>query len=194
MGRKRADVDWAAIKLEYVSTSISLRDLAKKYGVNKASVFSRSRDEKWADQRAEYQIKIIAKAERKTANKEVNRLARLIDATTKAIDVAMEAFEDDKQFNRHIVYESPLPGTSEAVEKIFGKVDTKALRDLTGVLKDLTGLMREFYAIPTPAQAEAQRIAAERLELEKRKADAEQQQQDTDVQIVFSDEMEDYAK
>ena len=51
-------------------------------------------------------------------------------------------------------------------------MDTKALKDLTGVLKDLTGLVRDLYGIPTQAQAEAQRIAAERLELERKKAEA----------------------
>ena len=35
-------------------------------------------------------------------------------------------------------------------------MDTKALKDLTGVLKDLTGLVRDLYGIPTQAQAEAQ--------------------------------------
>ena len=32
--------------------------------------------------------------------------------------------------------------------------------------------MRDFYNIPTPAQAEAQRIAAERLALDKKRAEA----------------------
>lgn len=172
MGRKRADVDWVAIKAEYIATTISQRELAEKYGVSHSTIRRRCEKESWVAARERYERDVSAKVAQKNANKEVNRLSRLIDATTKAIDVAMEAFEDEKQFNRHIVYESPLPGVSEAKERVFAKVDTKALKDLTGVLKDLTGLMRDFYAIPTPAQAEAQRIAAERLELEKRKADA----------------------
>lgn len=193
MGKKRAAVDWAAIKAEYIATNISQQKLAEKYGVSARAIASKSKADGWVAAREKYCSNCAVKLQQKTANKEVNRLSRLIDATTKAIDVAMEAFEDEHQFNRHIVYESPLPGTSEAVEKIFRKVDTKALKDLTGVLKDLTGLMRDFYAIPTPAQAEAQRIAAERLELDKRKADAEQQQ-DNDVEIIFAGGAEGYTK
>ena len=146
------------------------------------------------------------KAEQKAASREANHLARLITATTKAVDVAMEAFEDPDQFNRYLINrrEKYLGGkdasagdvieTEWTEEQRFAKVDTKALKDLTGVLKDLTGLMREFYNIPTPAQAEAQRIAAERLELDKKKADAEEGV-DKDVTVHFeSGEVESYSE
>ena len=55
---------------------------------------------------------------------------------------------------------------------------------LTAVLKDLTGLMRDFYNIPTPAQAEAQRIASERLEMDRHKADASNDNLN-EIEIVF---------
>lgn len=182
-------VDWKAIKTEYITTNKSLRDLTKEYDVGYTSLSLHSREEGWVEERKDYQAKCVLKATQKTCNKESDRLARLITATTKAIDVAMEAFEDDKQFNRYVVTEGLGMGISETSEKIFDKVDTKALKDLTGVLKDLTALMREYYNIPTPAQAEAQRIAAERLELEKRKVDADG---GTDMTITVN--MEDAAE
>ena len=169
---KPNSVDWASIKTEYITTKCSYRQLSEKYGVSIGNISKRSIREQWKEQRERHVQKAFKKAEEKAASKEANRLARLITATTKAIDVAMEAFEDEKQFNRYIVSEGSGDGFSETSEKIFDKVDTKALKDLTGVLKDLTGLMRDFYNIPTPAQAEAQRIAAERLELDKKRAEA----------------------
>ena len=178
-------VDWSPIRTEYITTKCSYRQLSEKYGVSIAQISRVCKKEQWAKQRERYAEKCFRKAEEKAANKEANRLARLIDATTKAIDVAMEAFEDEKQFNRYMVekkekYAVPLEQEDGTMiderqwveEKTFAKVDTKALKDLTGVLKDLTTLMRDFYNIPTPAQAEAQRIAAERLELDKHRADA----------------------
>lgn len=84
--------------------------------------------------------------------------------------------------------ETLIPGVSETKEKIFEKVDTKALRDVVYMLKELTGMMRDFYNIPTPAQAEAQRIAAERLELEKRRVDADTNE-DREVGIVIMPEI-----
>lgn len=182
-GELVAKPDWKAIKTEYITTGISLRELAKKHGIGMSAVSNHSKAEGWVAQREKHQNKCVARSIQKAEAKEVNRLARLIDATTKAIDVAMEAFEDEQQFNRYIVSEGCGLGISETSEKIFSKVDTKALKDLTGVLKDLTGLMRDFYDIPTPAQAEAQRIAAARLELEKQKAKPDDTT-DTTLEIV----------
>lgn len=202
---KKGGVDWAPIRTEYITTKCSYRQLSEKYGVAIGNISKVSVREHWKEQREQFVQKAFKKAEEKAANKEANRLARLIDATTKAIDVAMEAFEDEKQFNRYMVekkekYAVPLEQEDGTMiderqwveEKTFAKVDTKALKDLTGVLKDLTTLMRDFYNIPTPAQAEAQRIAAERLELEKKKTEADNT---TDgIEIIFPGEAEDWAK
>ena len=96
-------VDWSPIRTEYITTKCSYRQLSEKYGVSIAQISRVSIKENWKEQRERYLEKCFRKAEEKAANKEANRLARLIDATTKAIDVAMEAFEDEKQFNRYMV-------------------------------------------------------------------------------------------
>lgn len=181
---KPGNVDWTPIRNEYVTTKVTYRQLSAKYGVAIGNISKVAIREQWKEQRERYVQKAYKKAEEKAANQEANRLARLISATTKAIDVAMEAFEDDKQFNRYIVTDSIGGGATETSEKEFAKVDTKALKDLTGVLKDLTALWRDFYNIPTPAQAEAQRIAAARLELEKQKAEASTGGDDTSLEVV----------
>lgn len=188
-----ATLDWKAIKTEYITSTQSQRELAEKYGVSMTTLGGRARKEKWTTARREYRQKVIEKATRKAADKEANRLSRLMDATNKVLDVVMGAFEDEKQFNRYIVSEGSGDGFSETSEKIFDKVDTKAVKDLTSVLKDLTGLTRDFYNCPTPAQAEQQRIAAERLELDKRRADAEEVK-DSTVKVIFADDTEDYAQ
>ena len=189
---KPGSVDWTPIRNEYVTTKVSYRQLSEKYGVAIGNISKVSIREHWKEQREQFVQKAFKKAEEKAANKEANRLARLIDATTKAIDVAMEAFEDEKQFNRYIISEGIGGGATETTEREFAKVDTKALKDLTGVLKDLTGLMRDFYNIPTPAQAEAQRIAAARLELDRKKAEADST--DDGVEVVIKGEAEEWAK
>ena len=146
--------------------------------------------------REQYKNEVITKTLGKTSTKEAHRLHKLMNTTAKAIDTVVRAFADDNQFNRYIVekkekYASPkvlvdengevIQAISEqqwAEEKVFNKVDTKALKDMTAVLKDLTALMRDFYNIPTPAQAEAQRLAAERLELDKRKYSMDEEDDD----------------
>lgn len=181
-----ADVDWLAIKTEYITTDISQRKLARKYGLAVSTVARKSTDEGWVEQRERHKSNVLSKTTEKIANKEANKLARLAAATDKAIDVVVKAFDDPDQFNRYIVesmeeYAEPetIIGDDDLIhsvgmrkyshEKTFAKVDTKALKDLTTVLKDLTGLMRNLYGLPTQAEAEAQRIAAERLKLEQQK-------------------------
>ena len=189
---KKGEVDWEKIRIEYVTTRCSYRQLSEKYGVAIGNISKVSVREHWKEQRERFVHDVSKKAEEKEKRNQVNRLARLTKATTKAVDVAMKALDDDKQFNRYIISEGIGGGATETEERIFDKVDTKALKDLTGVLKDLTALMRDFYNIPTPAQAEAQRIAAERLELERKKAEADST--DDGIEVVIKGEAEDWAK
>ena len=204
-----ADVNWEKIKVEYITTDISLRKLAKKYDIPYSNISRRSANEEWVEQRHRYKAKVTSKTVEKNANREANRLARLMDTTSKAIDVAVKAFGDADQFNRYIVerrekYAFPTTGEDEedpnliaektwSEEQVYAKIDTKALKDMTAVLKDLTALMRDFYNMPTPAQAEAQRIAAERLELDKRKVENDEVT-DTEVIVHFTGDIEEFSK
>lgn len=184
--------DWDALKMEYVTTKTTYAKLAEKYGISISQIKIVAARDGWTNERKKFTARVQQKAYRKACNHEADRLARLITATTGAIDVAMRAIGDDEQFNRYLVERREkyaVPVADEAAEdgelqpdgkllerqwteeRTYQKVDTKALKDLTGVLKDLTGLVRDLYGIPTQAQAEAQRIAAERLELDRKKAE-----------------------
>ena len=110
-------------------------------------------------------------------------------ATTKAIDVAMEALDDERQFHRYVVTEGVGDGCSLTSEKEFKKIDMKSLKELVGILKELTVLARDFDNVPTPAQAESQRIAGERLKLEQKKADREEND-DRTITLVIPPELE----
>ena len=203
-----AETNWEIIKTEYITTDISHRKLASKYSVPLSNIQRRSKAENWVDCRSQYKTKVTSKTLEKSANRESNRLAKLMDVTSKAIDVLAKTFEDNDQFNRYIVerkekyafpaYQGDDTGEESEVstkdllaektwseEQIFKKTDTKALKDLTAALKDLTGLMRDFYNIPTPAQAEAQRIAAERLAMDKKKAESADDNDVNAIEVVF---------
>lgn len=198
-----AETNWEIIKTEYITTDISQRKLAAKYNVPMSNLKRRSKAENWVDCRNRYKSKVVTKTLEKSANRESNRLARLMDTTSKAIDVVVNAFEDEQQFNRYLIDRQEryaMPDASEldengegkliserkwTEEHIFRKTDTKALKELTAALKDLTGLMRDFYNIPTPAQAEAQRIAAERLDMDKKKAESADDNDVNAIEVVF---------
>lgn len=198
--------DWDALKMEYVTTKTTYAKLAEKYGISISQIKIVAARDGWTNERKKFTARVQQKAYRKACNHEADRLARLITATTGAIDVAMRAINDDEQFNRYLVerrekYAVPvadedaedgeLPPDGKLLlerqwteERTYQKVDTKALKDLTGVLKDLTGLVRDLYGIPTQAQAEAQRIAAERLELDRKKAEDGSTDTHAELEIV----------
>ena len=176
--------DWQAIKTEYITTATSYRKLAKKYGVSHVQIANVGGKEGWVEQRKQYLSETLSKTLTKSSDKEAARLSNLMATTTKAIDVAAKAFEDEQQFNRYLVETGPKDNR-ETEERIFAKVDTRALKDLTAVLKDLTTLVRDFYNIPTPAQAEARRIAAERLALDQRKSAFGSEDDDDETGVII---------
>lgn len=195
-----AHQDWDALKMEYVTTKTSYAKLAEKYGISISQIKIVAARDGWTKERKKFAADVQQKAYKKACSHEADRLARLITATTGAIDVAMRAIGDDEQFNRYLVERREkyaVPVADEAAEdgelllerqwteeRMYQKVDTKALKDLTGVLKDLTGLVRDLYGIPTQAQAEAQRIAAERLELDRKKAEDGSTDTHAELEIV----------
>lgn len=165
-------LDWDALKTEYVTTEISLSKLAEKYGTTKSSLAKKSTAEKWVDERKRYRNAVVTKTLQKSQERDVKRLCKLMDATEKLIDISLRAISDEQQYQRYIVTEGMGEGYSEASEKVFQKVDTKALKDTVSVLKDLTSMVRDFYDIPTAAQREQRDINLARLKLDEQKASA----------------------
>ena len=164
-------INWAKIKAEYVSSTISYKDLAAKYKVSRGDLSARGSREGWVEQRRQHREEVVAETCRKTAEKESERLAKIGQVATRALDIAMQALEDEEQFYRYLVTEGRGMGEYETVERTYKKLDTKGLRDITTTLRELTGVLRNVYSLPTQAEAEAQRIADERLKLERRKLD-----------------------
>lgn len=168
------------VKNEYITGSDSLRTLCEKYGLNLSTVSRHSKKEEWVKERERYRRKVGTKIKEKKAGREADRFLRLEAAADKMLRQVEEALEDEKQFRRHLVeqteqYDDPQGPKGIVLkkwtkEKLYGKRDVKAMRELTGVLKELTGMMRDFYDVPTPGEAEARRIAGERLKLEQDKA------------------------
>ena len=69
--------DWPALKIEYINTNCSLRELAAKHGVNEAGVLARGAREKWEDERKQRQTKVIERANKSLENKRAEQLAKL---------------------------------------------------------------------------------------------------------------------
>lgn len=116
----------ALIREEYIQSGLSLRKLAQKHGVSQRTLERRSAREAWPALRQQPSAGCAAKKLEET----VVRLLRLLQ----------QDFEDPQQFHRYLV---KIKGTEEPEERIFQKLDTKALKEVTSALKELKALLRD---------------------------------------------------
>ena len=75
-GEKMAD--WNAIRSEYITSSASQRELARKYGVSQASINRRSRSEKWDESRESFRSELIQKTTKAVCDSHIDRITRLL--------------------------------------------------------------------------------------------------------------------
>lgn len=176
--------DWNKIKAEYITTDISYRKLAEKWEVSFRTLADRAMKGKWAVARDKHRNAVVRKTVQKVADRtseaNANKLMRLQQAADSMGDVIADIFSDTEQFKRHIVPD----GDYSVTERVYKKIDTKAIKDLTGALKDLAAVMRNIYDIPTIQEQSAMEIAAERLKMEQAKSDVADEEETGVVELA----------
>ena len=140
-------VDWNAIRAEYISTNISQRQLAKKYGVTYATIRNKAETSGWLDLRDEAQRKSNAQATQEIA----------------------DAFTDNAKLKQEIVsvllskmrtIAENIPSDATEKRKTKGRDTTVVrLKDLTSAYKDLTADMS-----PSEESLKAARLLLEGIE------------------------------
>lgn len=76
-------IDWVSIKTEYITTDISQRDLADKYGVSLMSVNRHSRAEGWMEARENYVNGVYARCLQKATEKQADKFTRFLNSVDK---------------------------------------------------------------------------------------------------------------
>lgn len=143
--------EWRKIRTEYATTDLSFRALSEKYPVSYVAISKRAKAENW-------------RADRQKGMK------KTIEAVNKSLDTIAQSKADACAAE----LSGALGITTKALAKAEKLLDADDLtganlRGITGAIKDCVELLRDFYGIPTHAQAESQRIASERLELERKR-------------------------
>jgi hypothetical protein len=145
------DRDWDALATEYITGSIGYRKMAEKHDIPFRTIACRALREHWADRKRAHRESVVNTATRKIAKKrgseQANRLMKLQSAAVDMGAVIAKVFEDAQQFHRFLVMVK-TEDTLDTVERVFDKVDTKAIKDLTGAMKDLAYVLRDIYEIP----------------------------------------------
>lgn len=87
--------DWKKIKTEYITTDISQRKLAKKYGVSESALAKKSIKEEWFKQRKQNYSKTTAKAIEKASNNEAKEISAELRVANKLIQAIEKALDDE---------------------------------------------------------------------------------------------------
>lgn len=149
--------NWLKIKNEYLSTNISQRELAKKYGISFNSLKDRANKEKWYVLKKKQHNKITTKTQQKTEDfliqSEIERLKKLHYATDLMLERLLEAVTQldtyivsDKKTIKKTEYKnakSPNKPTKETTTEtevlnvLSGNIDRSGLRALASAMKDI---------------------------------------------------------
>lgn len=190
----RQNYDWDALKTEYVTTKISLREMSAKHGISYRTVAKRSKRDDWVESRKKHFAKVTSKALSKVASKQSDQLAKELDAIDKLSDVITDTLKDADQFRRHLVETmTSVDGvTSKTVEeKVFNKIDTRALKDAAQTLKLIEEMKRSILNIQKMDEINRERREQRKLEMEEERLEMQKQQADLtkpdkSIQVVIS--------
>lgn len=86
--------DWEAIKQDYISSKISIVNLAKKHGVSKHAASDHAAREGWGKLRAEVSKKTIEKTVEKIAEKKAESAVEILTRAMPKAAETMEHFSD----------------------------------------------------------------------------------------------------
>lgn len=79
----RTQTDWPALKLEYVNSTLSLRELAERHGIKSAGVMARAVKEGWDLARKQNQAEVSAAAQEQLTANRIDELAAFNEADLK---------------------------------------------------------------------------------------------------------------
>jgi len=74
--------DWKIVKAEYITTTLSVDAIAKKFGLSLSSVRTRATKEGWVEQRSLYSKKAEARYIEKASNTRADSIAKMNEAHT----------------------------------------------------------------------------------------------------------------
>lgn len=161
--------DWTPVKADYVTGTLTYRELADKYGIPPSSLMREAVKDGWRAAREQHRKNLVKETVQKSQKDKAKKLNKVRDAVDIIAQRIAKIVEDEQQFHRHVVQVGLGDGKYETREVILQAVNGRALRDVVAALKDITATIRTLYGILTPQEQETLDIARARLRLEERK-------------------------
>lgn len=165
--------DWDKLRTEYICGNISLLKLSEKHGVPYKTINHRSTKERWGQQKIEYRSRVGRRAVEKLATKAAGALAEEFEVANEITKVLRAALRDAQQFNRYVGTEGQGMGESELVERVFSKVDMRALESAAKTLATVEQIKRGIAGLLTVQDEHKIDMDKRRLKLEEQKGIAQ---------------------
>lgn len=158
-GVVRFILNWEEIKLEYVTSDMSYRELSEKFGISFSTLSKTAVKEKWSRERNKHRKKVATKAQQKIETKKAKSLAKEMEIAEAISDILKAAVSSPEQF-------------VELRDK-SGNIQKYSMGEITAALEALSKLersKRSLYGIISEKEKQTFDIARERLDIAKNRA------------------------
>lgn len=194
----RRSINWEKIKADYVTDpGLSLKGISEKYGVPLRTVANKSKADDWFATKKEHQKQYCIELASKLHQKKLDTLEQELEAAQNFSDRLLKVLVDDPdQFNRHLVVTTSIDeegALTTTEEKLFKKIDARAMKDAVSVLKTIEELKRSIVGIQTIDNLQKHQIERERLELEKERVALERERNALRSQNMGTDDETKYG-
>jgi hypothetical protein len=190
-----SEKEWGKIKTEYITTEISYRKLADKYGMTYTRLQTKAREGKWKEEREAYREKLVEKSVDLICDEQAHRIARAIsigdtmlekvEESLREIDIVLcrntttiKGMERDDDGTVKEVTTSTEDYTKKQVA-----IDRAGLKQLSSILKDL----KEIGIFRSELDRREQEARIDKL-----RKDAEEESKDATIKVVFEGDMDEY--
>jgi preprotein translocase subunit SecA len=133
--------DWDALKNEYITSTLSMHDLSRKFNVATSTISRRAEAENWKQQRATFQRKTQQQVESVAADAQTRRILLLMQGGEKAATILCRYLDDIAECPE--IKPQDIKAAAEAlrsVRELFRTDDSAAANDLRKVRELLGGV------------------------------------------------------
>lgn len=190
-----SEKEWEEIKTQYVTTDISYRKLAQKYGMAYGRLQTRGFNEKWQEEREAYKENLFKKSVDLICDEQAHRIARAIRIGDRMLEKVEESLNEIDMIlckttttkktvandEEEGLCEKTVSSEDYSMKKVA--IDRAGLKQLSAVLKDL----REIGIFRSELDKKEQEARINKL-----RKDAEEEEKDTTITVTFEGEMGDY--
>lgn len=186
MNTKKKEISetvWEQIRIEYISTDTSYRQLEKKYGVSYSKIQGRARRGDWLAEKAKFKSERTNKSISLLCEEQAKEIVRAILIGNKMLDKIEQALDE---LDRIIVKRSK---TVKTVEKIEGQVAEVSRSEESYEVQDNGLIDRDGLKQLTVAFKNLKEIGVFRAELDKREQEARIKKLEKDTEDEQAEEI-----